>query len=459
MRKYSFISLIALLMAFDAFAGNGGWKSLFNGKNFDGFQQLNGKAPYTIKDRTMIGTSKMGEANSFMATTEQYGDFILEFESWADTSLNSGVQFRSLSLPAFHNGRVHGYQCEIDPSKRAWSGGIYDEARRGWLVTNLDDVKAQQAYKRLDWNHYRIEALGNNIRIWLNGVNTANLYDDMTLSGFIAFQVHAIGSNNPEQEGKQVKFRNIRIMTDKVEANLKKGTLRPAVNTIPNSLCDEEVKNGWTLLFDGKTTAGWRGAHQQSFPQQGWKVEDGCLTVLASQGKEAANGGDIVSNNQYSAFELEIEFKYTKGANSGIKYFVTEKEKQQGSTYGLEYQILDDRNHPDAKLYTSFPGSRTLSSLYDLMAAKNKRDNGVGNWNKARIIVYPDNRVEHWLNGFKVLEYQRGSEQFRKLVAGSKYAAPEYNIGQPFGEAKEGRLLLQDHGDEVSFRSIKIRKL
>ena len=104
--------------------------------------------------------------------------------------MNSGVQFRSESKPDYQNGRVHGYQCEIDPSDRAWSGGVYDEARRGWLVTLTDNKAGQQAYKRDDWNHYRVEAIGNSIRIWLNGVNTANLLDNETASGFIAFQVH-----------------------------------------------------------------------------------------------------------------------------------------------------------------------------------------------------------------------------------------------------------------------------
>lgn len=232
-----------------------------------------------------------------------------------------------------------------------------------------------------------------------------------------------------------------------------------AASSLVNQLTDKEKAEGWQLLFDGKTTSGWRGAHKETFPEQGWKVEDGQLIVLASDGSESTNGGDIVTEGEYSAFEVSVDFKITEGANSGIKYFVTEKEKQKGSAYGLEFQILDDARHPDAKLYTTFPGSRTLASLYDLKKSENVSFNGVSEWNTAVVKVFPNNHVEHWLNGRKVLEYERGSKEFRELVKGSKYADPSYNDPMAFGEAPSGHLLLQDHGNEVAFRNIKIREL
>jgi Domain of Unknown Function (DUF1080). len=434
-----------------------GWVDLFNGEDFSGFVQLGGKAPYRVEDGMLVGKSVMGQPNSFMATELDYGDFILEFDVLCDNSLNSGVQFRSESTPDYNNGRVHGYQCEIDPSDRAWSGGIYDEARRGWLITLDDNAAGREAYKKDDWNNYRIEALGDTIRIWLNGVNTSNLLDNTTSKGFIAFQVHSIGRNE-EQDGKEIKWKNIRIMTENIEANMKQGTLAPEFNRIPNTLTANEIAAGWKMLFDGKTSAGWRGAHKETFPEKGWKVGNGVITVNASDGGESTNGGDIVSSGEYSAFEFSLEYKITEGANSGIKYFVTEGEKQKGSAFGLEYQILDDARHPDAKKFTKFEGSRRNAGLYDLIRPQNIRFNGVGQWNQAVIKVFPDNRVEHWLNGFKTVEYQRGSEAYRELVQGSKYATKEYNTDGRFGEAPKGRILLQDHGDEVSFRSIKIKE-
>ena len=449
---------VCSLFVFCACTPKDGWELLFNGKDLSGLIQLNGKTPFHIENGMLIGKSVLDQPNSFMSTELDYSDFILEFDVMCDTSLNSGVQFRSESRPDYQHGRVHGYQCEIDPSDRAWSGGIYDEARRGWLVTLQGHELGRAAYNKEGWNHYRVEAFGDTIRIWLNGVNTANLLDNMTKKGFIAFQIHSIGKD-ASKNGKEVRWKNIRIMTVDIRNHLMEGTVIPEVNRIPNTLSTKERADGWKLLFDGKTTAGWRGAHKKVFPNKGWEIENGEIAVVASGGGEANNGGDIVTVNEYTAFELSVEFKITEGANSGIKYFVTESEKQKGSAYGLEYQILDDVNHPDAKLFTKFEGSRRCAGLYDLIKPQHIRFNGIGQWNLAVIRVFPNNHVEHWLNGFKTLEYERGSSAFRELVKGSKYAAREYNTNGRFGEAPKGRILLQDHGDAVSFRSIKIREI
>ncbi|MGA9118495.1 MAG: DUF1080 domain-containing protein [Bacteroidota bacterium] len=220
----------------------------------------------------------------------------------------------------------------------------------------------------------------------------------------------------------------------------------------PNTLTAKELKEGWKLLFDGKTTNGWRGAYRATFPEKGWEVRDGMLIVEASGGGEAANGGDIVTVDKYGSFDLMVDFKLTEGANSGIKYFVTEKQKKSpGSAIGLEYQLLDDARHPDAKL--GINGNRTLASLYDLFPAGNKHPNPIGAWNTARILV-KGTHVEHWLNGTKVLEYERGGKEFLVHKAESKFKDMA-----DFGIAEKGHILLQDHGNQVFFRNVKIRIL
>lgn len=209
------------------------------------------------------------------------------------------------------------------------------------------------------------------------------------------------------------------------------------------------------MLFDGKTTSGWKGAFLPGFPAKGWKVAGGLLTVQSSGGKESTNGGDIVTLNDYSDFELTVDFKLTEGANSGIKYFVEAAQPVPAnpkSAIGLEFQVLDDERHPDAKLGKA--GNRTVGSLYDLIPAiYNKPARPIGEWNTAKI-VSKAGHVEHWLNDVMVVAYERGSDAFKALVAGSKYK----DIPR-FGLAPKGRILLQDHGNEVYYKNIKIREL
>jgi hypothetical protein len=445
-----------LLSTTGLFAQKEGWTSLFDGKTLNGWKRLAGTADYTVENGAIVGTGVAGSGNSFLVTEKEYGNFVLEMDTRIDdTTSNSGVQVRSHYDPSGHDGKglVYGYQFEIDPSSRRWTGGIYDEGRRDWLYPVSLNHSVQSAFKVGQYNHIRIECINSVIRTWVNGLATAFLVDTVDKSGFIGLQVHALSS--PELAGKKVYFKNIRIRT----TDFHPGFFPPGVyvvNNIPNDLTEYEKKSGWRLLFDGRSSKGWIGAYKKTFPDSGWQIKDGIITVLASQGKEGGVGGDIVTTGLYKAFDLSFEFKMTPGANSGVKYFVTlaADEKNPGSAIGLEYQVLDDSLHPDAKLGRN--GDRTMASLYDLIPANKQRRfiHPMGEWNTGRIVVYPDNHVEHYLNGVKVLEYERGSAEFKALVAISKY-----KIWHDFGEAPEGHLLLQDHGNEVSYRSIKLRPL
>lgn len=451
MKKTIILSLL-VCMTLGLSAQDTQWESLFNGKNLKNWKKLNGDAEFKVQDGTIVGISKSGTPNTFLATKKYYGDFILEFEFKIEPGLNSGVQFRSESLKEYQNGRVHGYQYEIDSAPRAWSGGIYDEARRAWIYRLTANPPARKAFKSNEWNKGRIEAIGNSIRTWVNGIECANIIDDVTPSGFIALQVHEVGKN---EDGKTVAWRNIRICTTDLEKNrTPENRAVPEINLIPNTLSDREKREGWKLLWDGKTTDGWRSAKETGFPKKGWIIENGELKVVKSDGKESANGGDIITKDKYKNFILKVDFKITTGANSGIKYFVDpDLNKGAGSAIGCEFQILDDKNHPDAKL--GVKGNRKLGSLYDLIPPYKISEANFqkGTYNTAMIVVNGD-KVEHWLNGKKIVDYERNNQMWNALVAYSKY-----KNWPDFGNLKEGHILLQDHGDAVSFKSIKIKVL
>lgn len=421
---------------------NAEWQALFDGKTLDGWKQVNGTATYEVIDGEIVGTTRIGSPNSFLATEKAYGDFVLEFEvKQTDGPSNSGMQFRGQSKPEIMQGRVHGPQLEIDPSDRQWTGGIYDEAASGWWYPGTLNPQPG-LYKMDQWNQIRIEAIGPSIRAWVNGVQTAYVLDSTYKDGFLALQVHSI--NQANEAGRKIHWRNIRINEHAPRSPAESQIF--VRNNLPNDLSEVERKQGWRLLWDGQSGSGWRSVKGDAFPTAGWRTKNGELVVTGG------GGGDIVTEASFDAFELQLEFQLTPGANSGIKYFVGDDADS-----GLEYQLLDDDRHPDAK--QGADGDRKLASLYDIQPRGDLMPNlgiapKVGKWQHARIIARRDGTVEHWLNGVRVLKFTRGSQDFRRRVAASKFK----DIPN-FGELERGRILLQDHGDEVRFRSVKIKTL
>lgn len=430
------------------------WVSLYNGSDLTGWQQVAGQAVFTVEGDVIVGHSVADSPNSFLATTEEYSDFILEYEALIDSGLNSGVQVRS---EVTADDIVRGYQVEIETSPRRFSGGIYDERRRGWLYPLSRNEKGRNAFRNGDWNHFRVEFIGNSLRVWVNGVQTSDLADSMTGSGIIALQVHSI--SDEALVGTTVRWRNIRILTDELSAHRWQPDPEVAqISYLVNQLTDHEVRRGWRLLWDGATSAGWKAARSDHFPRSGWTIDNGELTINKPEEGQTTGPGDIVTRDSFGDFELQLEFKINAAGNSGIKYFVDpDPERAAAATIGCEFQILDDRLHPDAK--EGVGGNRTIGSLYDLIPPENlsvpgrgKQFKGIGRWNHARI-VSKNGRVEHWLNNEKVVEFDRHSQLFGALVAKSKY-----EIWPGFCQRPEGRLLLQDHRDTVSYRSIKVRE-
>jgi len=437
-------------------ADHASWQPLFDGKTLNGWERHGGAGSYEVVDDMIVGTSVDTRTNTFLTTKEKYDDFIFECEVRLPSILNSGVMFRAQLRE--EDDRIFGYQFEIDPGARAWTGGIYDEARRKWVYPLTYNESARSAFRLGAWNRIRIEALGQELRTYVNGTMVSRLIDDVDARGVFGLQVH--GVYRPEDVGMQVMWRDIRILTENVAQH--RLSPDPGVREVSmltnNTLTDYERRHGWRMLWDGKGTTGWRGAKLDGFPERGWTINDGVLTIEATDGGESTGPGDIVTEQHYGDFELELQFKITEGANSGIKYFVDPSlNRGSGSAIGCEFQILDDKRHPDAK--AGVLGNRTMGSLYDLIPADNvrygrgKSVNGPGNWNHARI-VSRDGHVTHYLNGEPVVEYDRFSQTFAALVNYSKYQQWEN-----FGRWPAGAILLQDHGNEVSFRGIKIREL
>ena len=419
------------------------WQPLFQ-ENLDNFRQLGGTADYDLKDGVLIGTTEHDIPNSFLATKKTYGDFILEFEVLIEVGMNSGVQFRSEWNE--ERGYVYGYQCEIETSDRRWAGGIYDEARRGWLYPVTRNEAGRAAFRNGTWNHYRIEAIGPQLRTFVNGVPVANLVDDRTVEGFIAFQVHSIGPN--DRAGQRVQWRNARILTENLAEQRMVAFVPPEVSYLNNRLTEHEQRTGWRLLWDGSTTKGWENAFPADPEARVWTVKDETL----QPGERKA---DLVTRQQFQNFELIADVKLPDDTSTGIVYRAhPEMRMLNGNFVRLEYHLSTKESDATARVRRL----DAIGALYALIPPKNlteptRKDLRFksGQFNRIRIVA-ENGRIEHWLNDIKVLEYDYRSQLFDVAVRYSDFGA-----AADYGVFDTGRILLR-HGPGVAFRNIRIRE-
>ena len=328
-------------------------KIAFNGRTLDGWHKVGGEATFTVENGQIIGRQGPGP-NTFLRTKHTYGDFVLRLKLKLEISCNSGIQIRSQQRDG--DGVVFGYQCEVDPSNRAWSGGIYDESRRGWLFPLDGMPDAQRAFKKDDWNEYTIRAVGPHIRSWVNGVPCADLIDPMDMEGFISLQVHA------GQQGK-VLWRDIDIY----------------------SLGRSE----WKPLWNGKDLDGW-----ERLGPGNWKIEDGQLH--GTQVKEVTSHSVLLTANRFRDFAVRCQFKVNQG-DSGF-YFRAEKSYDALFVHGFQSEIENNLEEVSGLYETA--GRGWVQSPDPEVVAKHFKN---GDWNDLSIVANGRRVVVH-LNGYKTVE-------------------------------------------------------
>jgi len=351
------ISLITNAFAADDRYSDVKWKNIFDGKGLGGWNKI-GPAEYYVEDGSIVGKTVKASYNSFLRTNMEYGDFILELDFMVDPKMNSGIQIRSHSVEGKDHTKVVGYQVEIDPAERAWSCGIYDEARRGWLNNLEDNEPARKAFKQNQWNHYRIEAIGDSIKTWINGVPAADMVDSVDQNGFIALQVHGTSSDEP----MLVKWKNIRIK--------KLG------------------KHSWKSLFDGKSFKGWH-----TLVGGKWQIKDG--VIVGTSTKDQKYHGQLVLNDIYDDFTLRLKYKAVKG-NSGV-YFRVDKVPGPAAVAGFQAEI-DEANDVGGIYETNGRAWVVQPTEEDV-----KKYFKPGKWNQMTVSAHGDRIVVH-VNGTKTVD-------------------------------------------------------
>ena len=385
------------------------WQPLIEGASLDGWVQRGGQAQYRVENNQIVGTSVPNTPNSFLCTEGEFADFVLEYEFKVDPRLNSGVQIRSNSVAGYKNGRVHGYQVEIDPSERSWTAGIYDEGRRGWLADLKDNEPARQAFRQNEWNRVRVEAIGHSIRTFLNGTPAADLTDDLTRSGFIGLQVH--GTN--ETEPMEVRWRNLRIK------DLGDPQRHPPKDAI-------------VLLGEKGDTSHWQHPGQPDSPVQWTWVDDGLQVKPKS--------GNLVTKRAFGDCRLHVEF------------MVDDNDKQGQATGNSGVYI---QNRYEVQILNSAgrePADNLCGGIYKVKAPDYNMARPAYEWQWYDITFQTPRWDEDGtkLENARITVYHNGTRIHDDVEIPDKTGG-----GQPEAPT-DAPLLLQDHGNQVRFRNIWI---
>ena len=385
------------------------WQPLFDGKSLDGWVKRGGDATYRVEDGAIVGTTVPDTANTFLCTQREFADLILEYDFKVDPQLNSGVQIRSSSVPGYQEGRVHGYQVEIDPSDRAWTGGLYDESRRGWLADLKNNEAARKAFKQNEWNHVRVEARGDMLKTWLNDVPAADLKDGLTRMGFIGLQVHGTESKTP----LEVRWRNLRIK------DFGDPWTKPPADAV-------------VLLGENGDVSAWEhvdkpGSHVE------WIWADGALEVKPGS-------GNIVTKRSFGSVRVHVEFNVDENGQTG----------QANGNSGVylqrryEVQILNSAGQK--------PADDLCGAIYKIKAPDYNMARPAGQWQTYDIEFH----APRWDQDGKKIESARMTVYQNGTRIQDNVEVP-HSTGAGLPESPgEAPLLLQDHFNKVRFRNVWI---
>ena len=444
---------VLILLPCVAGAAPGPWKVLFDGKSTDAWRGYGRDSfptnAWKVENGELKTIAGVKDAVDII-TKDKYGNFELELEWKLKPGGNSGVIYRAVEQPAPAQSWHTGPEMQIlDDVKH--KDGLDPKTSAGALYALV--APTNKTLKPAgEWNQVRLVVNGNHVEHWLNGKKVVEAeLDSPEIKALIAaskFKEYPRFAKEPEghivlqYHGDEVAFRNVRVRT----LSGSSGTSGAGSTGGANALTTSEKMEGWRLLFDGKTTSGWRAFKGTSFPSDKWAVADGCLKKVSTGTGDSRGIGDIVTAEAFDDFDLRFEWRISPGGNSGVKYLVSEARE---GPIAHEYQVLDDERHPDAKVGPQ----RRSAAFYDVLPPDSARKTlrPVGEFNQGRILV-SGNHVEHWLNGQKVVEYELGSPELKAAVAKSKFKDVA-----GFDAKLKGPILLQDHGDEACYRNIRIK--